>query len=83
MRVAHNPLVVQRLARAALAVLALLLALDLLTTHSPHFARHGLTFDTWPLFYPVLGFASTFALVMFAKSIGLLLSRPEGYYAAD
>ena len=83
MRVAHNPLVVQRLARAALAVLALLLGLDLLTTHSPHFARHSLTFDTWPLFYPLLGFGSTFVLVMFAKSAGLLLSRPEKYYAAD
>lgn len=83
MRFAHNPIVVQRLARAGLAVLALLLALDLMTTHSPHFARHGLTFDTWPLFYPVLGFASTFALVIVAKSMGLLLSRPERFYDAD
>jgi len=79
----HNPLVTQRLARACLAILALLLLLDLLTAHKPHFERHGLTFDTWPLFYPLLGFASTFVLVLVAKSLGLLLSRPENYHAAD
>lgn len=81
MRQPHDRITMQRLARLGCATLAVLLLLDLATTHEPHFARHGLKFDTWPLFYPALGFFSTLLLVIFSKSAGLLLSREEAYYA--
>jgi len=79
----HDRRVVQRLARLGLMVLWIVLLMDLFISHKPHFAAFGLSFDTWPMFHPLLGFLSTMLLVSTAKTLGILLSRPETHYAAS
>jgi hypothetical protein len=57
------------------------LLLDLFASHSPHFPAYGITFDTFPWFYPLLGFAATVALIIAARTLGILLARTDQYYA--
>lgn len=83
MRTPHDRHTVQHLARSGVLLLGIILVADLVVPHKPHFAALGTSFGTWPLFHPLLGFASTLALVALAKTLGLLLSRKEAYYATD
>lgn len=66
---------------AGLAALLAVLAADLLADHSQHFEAYGLRFDTLPWFYPALGFVATVVLIVAARTLALLLARPEHYYA--
>ncbi|MBX9592417.1 MAG: hypothetical protein K2X43_24280 [Hyphomonadaceae bacterium] len=57
------------------AVLAALVALDLVVTHHPHFSLEGsFGFGAW------FGFLSCVVLIVFAKALGALLKRPDTYY---
>lgn len=56
-------------------VLAVLMLLDLVIEHHPHFDIDGtIGFGAW------FGFASCVALVLFAKLLGVFLKRPDTYY---
>lgn len=56
-------------------LLALLVLLDLVIEHHPHFGIDGtFGFGAW------YGFIACVALVLFAKGLGLLLKRPDTYY---
>jgi hypothetical protein len=56
-------------------VLIVLVALDLVVAHHPHFGIDGtFGFGAW------FGFLSCVALVGFAKALGALLKRPDTYY---
>ena len=56
-------------------VLIVLVALDLVAAHHPHFGIDGtFGFGAW------FGFLSCVALVGFAKALGALLKRPDTYY---
>ena len=56
-------------------VLIVLVALDLIVAHHPHFGIDGtFGFGAW------FGFLSCVALVGFAKALGALLKRPDTYY---
>ena len=56
-------------------VLIVLVALDLVMAHHPHFGIDGtFGFGAW------FGFLSCVALVGFAKALGALLKRPDTYY---
>ena len=58
-----------------IAILAGLIALDLVVTHHPHFTLEStLGFAAW------FGFLSCVVLVAFAKALGALLKRPDTYY---
>jgi hypothetical protein len=59
----------------SIGALAVLVALDLVVAHHPHFgidATFG--FGAW------YGFAACVVLVLFAKLVGNLLKRPDTYY---
>ncbi|MCC7509863.1 MAG: hypothetical protein IT464_10845 [Planctomycetes bacterium] len=73
----------RRLRFVGLVILALVLVLDLFSSHKPHFAEYGFTLDALPWFYPMLGFLSTVLLVVVAKSLGILLCRKDHYYVSD
>jgi hypothetical protein len=66
--------------RVAVAILALVVALDVIVLHRPHFEGTPYTFDTSPFFYPGLGFFGTVALVLISRALGIVLSRRENYY---
>ena len=56
-------------------VLIVLVTLDLIVAHHPHFGIDGtFGFGAW------FGFLSCVALVGFAKALGALLKRPDTYY---
>jgi hypothetical protein len=56
-------------------VLVLLVGLDLVVAHHPHFGVDGtFGFGAW------FGFLSCIALVAFAKALGAILKRPDTYY---
>jgi hypothetical protein len=56
-------------------VLIVLVALDLVVAHHPHFGIDGtFGFGAW------FGFLSCIALVGFAKALGAVLKRPDTYY---
>ena len=56
-------------------VLIVLVALDLVVAHHPHFGIDGtFGFSAW------FGFLSCVALVGVAKALGALLKRPDTYY---
>lgn len=56
-------------------VLAILVLLDLVVKHHPHFGIDGtFGFGAW------YGFLACVALVLFAKALGLILKRPDTYY---
>ena len=65
---------------AGAITLALIIAGDIAARHRPHFEGTEYLFDTSPCFYPSLGFFSTVVLVLFARALGILLSRREKYY---
>lgn len=56
-------------------VLAVLVALDLVVDHHPHFGIDGtFGFGAW------FGFGACVSLVLLAKLIGVILKRPDTYY---
>lgn len=56
-------------------VLAVLVLLDLVIEHHPHFGIDGsFGFAAW------YGFAACVVLVLFAKGLGFILKRPDTYY---
>jgi hypothetical protein len=58
-----------------IAVLALLVALDLVVEHHPHFTlERTFAFGAW------FGFAACVVLVLVAKALGAFLKRPDTYY---
>ena len=58
-----------------IAILAGLVALDLVVAHHPHFALESMFgFGAW------FGFLSCVVLIAFAKALGALLKRPDTYY---
>ena len=55
--------------------LVVLVLLDFLVTHHPHFGIDGtIGFNAW------YGFISCVGLVLFAKLLGLILKKPDTYY---
>ena len=70
-----RPKTISRLWVVSLIVLAVLVALDLVVEHHPHFGIDGsFGFGAW------FGFLSCVVLVLGAKALGLLLKRPDTYY---
>jgi hypothetical protein len=70
-----RPATIRRLWIISLAVLAGLVALDLVVKHMPHFGLDGtFGFSAW------FGFAACVAMVLLAKAVGLVLKRPDTYY---
>jgi hypothetical protein len=66
---------IRRLWHGFLAVLALLVAVELVIERHPHFAIEG-----WYAFNAWYGFLSCVVLVAFAKALGAMLKRPDSYY---
>lgn len=73
-----RPSTIRALWIGASAVLALLVLLDLVVPHHPHFGIDG-----WFGFGAWYGFLACVALVLLAKALGLLLKRPDTYYDRD
>ena len=70
-----RPATIRRLWVGFILVLIVLVALDLVVAHHPHFGIDGtFGFGAW------FGFLSCVALVGFAKALGALLKRPDTYY---
>jgi hypothetical protein len=70
-----QPAIIRRLWAVYIAVLVILVALDLVVAHDPHFGIDGtFGFGAW------YGFLSCVGLVLFAKSVGGILKRPDTYY---
>ena len=70
-----RPTTILRLWVVFILVLIVLVALDLVVAHHPHFDIDGtFGFGAW------FGFLSCVALVGFAKALGALLKRPDTYY---
>jgi hypothetical protein len=70
-----RPATIRRLWVVFILVLIVLVALDLVVAHHPHFGIDGtFGFGAW------FGFLSCVALVGFAKALGLVLKRPDRYY---
>lgn len=70
-----RPATIRRLRTGSAVVLAVLVLLDLVVAHHPHFGIDGtFGFGAW------FGFAASFAMVLFAKLLGIILKRPDTYY---
>ncbi len=69
---------VSTLWRGFLAVLALTVIAGLFVDLHPHFA-----IEQWPAFNALYGFVSCLLMILVAKLFGLLLKRPDSYYAED
>lgn len=70
-----RPTTIRRLWIGAGVVLTLLVALDLVIDHHPHFGIDGtLGFSAW------FGFGACVALVLVAKALAVWLKRPDTYY---
>jgi hypothetical protein len=70
-----RPATIRLLWVAFILVLAVLVALDLVVTHHPHFGLDGtFAFGAW------YGFLSCIALVVLARTLGAILKRPDTYY---
>jgi hypothetical protein len=70
-----RPATIRRLWVGFILVLVMLVALDLVVAHHPHFGMDGtFGFGAW------FGFLSCVALVAFAKALGAILKRPDSYY---
>jgi hypothetical protein len=70
-----RPATIRLLWVAFILVLAVLVALDLVVTHHPHFGLDGtFAFGAW------YGFLSCIALVVLARALGAILKRPDTYY---
>jgi hypothetical protein len=66
---------IRRLWVVFILVLIVLVALDLVVAHHPHFGIDGtFGFGAW------FGFLSCVALVALAKALGAVLKRPDTYY---
>jgi hypothetical protein len=66
---------IRQLWRWSTAILAILVLLDLVIEHHPHFWIDGtIGFNAW------FGFLSCVVLVLFAKLLGVALKRPDTYY---
>lgn len=66
---------IRRLWTGFIVVLAVLVALDLVVAHHPHFGIDALFgFAAW------FGFLSCVVLIVFAKALGALMKRPDTYY---
>jgi hypothetical protein len=72
-----RPSTIRLLWAVFIAVLALLVALDLVIAHHPTFAWEStFAFGAW------FGFVSCVVLIVAAKALGALLQRPDTYYDA-
>ena len=70
-----RPDTIRKLWIAFIAVLAVLVLLDLLVEHHPHFELEAIFgFGAW------FGFLSCVALIAIAKALGVLLKRSDTYY---
>jgi len=70
-----RPETIRRLWIGFIAVLAVLVALDLVVDHHPHFTLEAIFgFGAW------FGFLSCVGLIVFAKALGFFLKRPDTYY---
>jgi hypothetical protein len=70
-----RPATIRRLWVVFILVLFVLVALDLVVAHHPHFGVDGtFGFGAW------FGFLSCIALVALAKALGGVLKRPDRYY---
>ena len=68
---------------SGLVILLVVALVDLGVHHHAHFARDGITIDTWPEFFPVFGFVSAFVFVLIAKTLAIAVKRKDSYYADD
>ena len=71
-----RPSSIRMLWRLLIAVLALLVALQLVIPVKGYFLIDG-----WFGFAAVFGFLSCLAMVFVAKGLGVILKRPQDYYA--
>jgi hypothetical protein len=70
-----RPETIKLLWAAGLVVLAVLVLLDLVVPHHPHFGIDGVFgFGAW------YGFGACVGLVLLAKLLGVILKRPDSYY---
>jgi len=72
-----EPRNVRRLWRAFLALLAVVVAAELVIALHPHFEVESL-----PAFHAAYGFLACAAMIVVAKALGMLLKRPDTYYEA-
>lgn len=75
-----DPRTIRLLWIAGLSILAVILLIDLFVNHHAHFPRDGITIDTLPDFFPVYGFLASFALVILAKTMAIVLKRKDTFY---
>lgn len=73
-----DPRNVRKLWRGFLAMLALTVAAGLFVDLHPHF-----DFERWFGFSAVYGFATCLLMIVGAKVLGVVLKRPDDYYARD
>lgn len=73
-----KPRNVKNLWRGFIVVLALTVLAGFVVDLHPHFAT-----EAWPGFYAAYGFLACLLMIVGAKALGLLLKRPDSYYAAD
>ena len=70
-----RPATIRWLWAILVALLAALVAADLVVEHHPHFnLESSFAFGAW------FGFVSCVVLIVFAKTLGALLKRPDTYY---
>jgi hypothetical protein len=70
-----RPATIRRLWALFIAVLAALVAADLVVPHHPHFGIDAMFgFAAW------FGFLACVGLVALAKALGVILKRPDTYY---
>jgi hypothetical protein len=73
-----QPKNIKLLWRGFLFVLALTVAAEFLVQLHPHFEVEGLLG-----FHAAYGFVACLLMIVFAKGLGLILKRPDTYYAKD
>lgn len=73
----------RRYGTAAVVALAVIMVIDLFVHHHAHFENDGITVDTLPLFYPLLGFIACFLTLVVGRTLAISLSRKDTYYADD
>lgn len=73
-----NPKNVRKLWHGFLLTLALTVIIGTLVDLHPHFA-----IESWPGFYAAYGFFTCLLMIVVAKTLGLLLKRPDSYYDQD
>ncbi len=73
-----DPLNIRRLWCAFLVVLVLSVAAGFIADLHPHFE-----IEKWPGFNAAFGLLCCLLMIVFAKLIGLILKRPDNYYAKD